>query len=56
MATVVGDTLQCAAFMAYAGYFDQQQRAALLRRWQDHLHEVFVCQARLVTLSMLEQP
>jgi len=37
MATIVGDTLLSAAFLAYAGYFDQQYRHSLFTRWCSHL-------------------
>lgn len=35
--TIVGDVLISAAFLAYAGYFDQQYRESLMRNWGDHL-------------------
>jgi dynein heavy chain 1 len=37
MATIVGDTLLSSAFLAYAGYFDQQYRQSLFSRWSGHL-------------------
>lgn len=37
MSTIVGDTLLSAAFIAYAGYFDQQYRNSLFGRWCSHL-------------------
>lgn len=37
MATIVGDTLLSSAFLAYAGYFDQQYRQSLFTRWCAHL-------------------
>jgi len=35
--TVVGDTLVAAAFLAYAGLYDQQYRTAMLDDWTQHL-------------------
>ncbi|CBX94114.1 similar to cytoplasmic dynein 1 heavy chain 1 [Plenodomus lingam JN3] len=35
--TIVGDVLVAAAFIAYAGYYDQQYRKALTEDWFDHL-------------------
>ncbi|KAJ3049329.1 hypothetical protein HK097_009672, partial [Rhizophlyctis rosea] len=37
METIVGDVLLSAAFLAYAGYFDQQYRDSLLQKWMSHL-------------------
>jgi len=37
MGTIVGDVLVSAAFLAYAGFFDQQYRELLLGRWTTHL-------------------
>ncbi len=37
MSTIVGDTLLSSAFLAYAGYFDQQYRHSLFTRWCSHL-------------------
>ena len=37
MSTIIGDTLLSAAFLAYAGYFDQQYRQSLFNRWSTHL-------------------
>ena len=37
MSTIVGDTLLSSAFLAYAGYFDQQYRQSLFTRWCAHL-------------------
>ncbi|KAL1922601.1 uncharacterized protein VTP21DRAFT_10140 [Calcarisporiella thermophila] len=37
MATIVGDVLLSAAFLAYGGYFDQQYRELLFGKWTDHL-------------------
>ncbi|VDL72361.1 unnamed protein product [Nippostrongylus brasiliensis] len=38
MDTLVGDALLSGAFLAYAGYFDQQLRDVLFHRWVDHVH------------------
>ncbi|KAJ3135949.1 hypothetical protein HK100_002228 [Physocladia obscura] len=38
MSTLVGDVLVSSAFMSYAGYFDQQYRELLLRKWTIHLN------------------
>ena len=35
--TIIGDVLVAAAFIAYAGYYDQQYRKALTEDWYDHL-------------------
>ncbi|KAI8873838.1 hypothetical protein GQ42DRAFT_152391 [Ramicandelaber brevisporus] len=37
MGTIVGDVLLAAAFLAYAGFFDQQQREQLINKWSTHL-------------------
>ncbi|CAM0135389.1 unnamed protein product [Umbelopsis sp. WA50703] len=37
MGTIVGDVLLTAAFLAYAGYFDQQYREMLMQNWASHL-------------------
>jgi dynein heavy chain 1 len=37
METLVGDALLSAAFLAYAGYYDQQLRDVLFHRWIAHL-------------------
>uniref|UniRef100_A0A914WXS1 AAA+ ATPase domain-containing protein n=1 Tax=Plectus sambesii TaxID=2011161 RepID=A0A914WXS1_9BILA len=37
METIVGDVLLSAAFLAYAGYFDQQLRQQLFHNWMHHL-------------------
>jgi dynein heavy chain 1, cytosolic len=39
MSTVVGDVLLASAFLAYAGYFDQTNREAMLAGWTQHLGE-----------------
>jgi len=39
MSTLVGDVLLTAAFLTYAGFFDQQHRALLMARWTSHLQE-----------------
>jgi len=40
--TLVGDCLLAAAFLAYAGYYNQNQRHGLIDQWQDRLHEMKV--------------
>ncbi|KAJ3265095.1 hypothetical protein HDU77_006529 [Chytriomyces hyalinus] len=37
MSTIVGDVLLSAGFMAYGGYFDQQYRDLLGKKWTSHL-------------------
>jgi len=37
MATIVGDVLISAAFLAYSGFFDQHYRELMRREWTDHL-------------------
>lgn len=39
MATVPGDTLVAAAFLAYLGYFDEQQRGMMMVDIQEHMQE-----------------
>ncbi|KRY43501.1 Dynein heavy chain, cytoplasmic [Trichinella spiralis] len=39
METIVGDVLLSAAFISYAGYFDQQIRLSLFMNWSRHLDE-----------------
>ncbi|RWS31185.1 Dynein heavy chain: cytoplasmic-like protein [Leptotrombidium deliense] len=38
MLTIAGDVLLAAAFLAYAGYFDQLYRQNLFNSWCSHLH------------------
>ena len=42
MSTITGDVLLTSAFMAYAGYFDQQFRQSLFSSWASHLKEANV--------------
>ncbi|KAI8505360.1 Cytoplasmic dynein 1 heavy chain 1 [Branchiostoma belcheri] len=42
MATIVGDCLLSAAFLAYAGYFDQHMRQSLFNSWSHHLQQANV--------------
>ena len=37
MSTIPGDCLLSAAFITYAGYFDQSMRHSLFHLWSDHL-------------------
>ncbi|KAI0639011.1 dynein heavy chain [Trametes polyzona] len=39
MGTIVGDVLLSAAFLAYAGFFDQQYREMMWQEWSTHLSE-----------------
>ncbi|BGP05267.1 dynein heavy chain [Rhodotorula toruloides] len=39
MSTVAGDVLLSAAFLAYAGYFDQSYRQAMWQGWANHLSD-----------------
>ncbi|EMD41600.1 dynein heavy chain protein 1 [Gelatoporia subvermispora B] len=39
MGTIVGDVVLCAAFLAYAGFFDQQYRETMWQEWSSHLAE-----------------
>lgn len=39
MATIVGDVLLCAAFLAYGGFFDQHYRNLMWQEWTFHLSE-----------------
>jgi dynein heavy chain 1 len=40
MSTIVGDALLSAAFLTYAGYFDQQYREGMWSAWTEHLSRV----------------
>jgi dynein heavy chain 1 len=42
IATVVGDCLLSAAFLAYIGYFNQTYRVKLVEQWQERLEQVRV--------------
>jgi dynein heavy chain 1 len=42
MATVIGDALLAAAFLAYSGFFDQHYRNALMTKWREQLEAVNV--------------
>lgn len=42
MGTIVGDVLLSAAFLAYAGFFDQQYREMMWQEWSSHLAEAGV--------------
>ncbi|CAO1619917.1 unnamed protein product [Parajaminaea phylloscopi] len=40
MRTIVGDALLCAAFLTYAGFFDQGYRELMWAGWKDHVTKV----------------
>ncbi len=40
MSTIVGDAMLSAAFLAYAGFFDQAYRESLWAAWTEHLAQV----------------
>ncbi|KAL3873221.1 hypothetical protein ACJMK2_036362 [Sinanodonta woodiana] len=42
MATIIGDVLLSSAFMAYAGYFDQQVRRNLFTTWSSYLQQAHI--------------
>ncbi len=42
MATIVGDCMLTAAFLAYIGFFDQTVRASLMIKWNRHLESAGV--------------
>ncbi|KAK1226991.1 dynein heavy chain [Marasmius sp. AFHP31] len=42
MSTIVGDVLLSAAFLAYAGFFDQHYREVMWQEWSHHLSEANV--------------
>ena len=42
MGTIVGDVLLSAAFLAYAGFFDQQYREMMWQEWSTHLADAGV--------------
>ena len=47
MSTIAGDCLLSAAFITYAGYFEQQMRQNLFTTWSHHLQQanIQVCEA-----------
>lgn len=49
MSTIAGDCLLSAAFITYAGYFEQQMRQNLFTTWSHHLQ-----QANIQVLTALE--
>uniref|UniRef100_A0A915HKX7 Dynein heavy chain, cytoplasmic n=1 Tax=Romanomermis culicivorax TaxID=13658 RepID=A0A915HKX7_ROMCU len=57
METIIGDVLLSAAFLAYAGYFDQQMRYSLYANWSHHL-EMAAIQHRsdMARLEYLSNP
>ncbi|XP_064623935.1 cytoplasmic dynein 1 heavy chain 1-like isoform X3 [Lineus longissimus] len=42
MSTIIGDVLLSSAFLAYAGYYDQQMRQNLFATWSSHLQQAHV--------------
>ncbi|KZP00669.1 dynein heavy chain protein 1 [Calocera viscosa TUFC12733] len=52
MATIVGDVLLCAAFLAYGGFFDQHYRETMWQEWGFHLSEAGI--QYKVNLSLTE--
>lgn len=42
LSTLGGDSLLCAAFLAYAGYFDHRGRRALMSEWRYVLDSVSI--------------
>ena len=42
MSTIIGDTLLSSAFLAYAGYFEQQFRQNLFTNWCAHLQQASI--------------
>jgi dynein heavy chain 1 len=42
MSTVVGDVLLASAFLAYIGFFDQQFRSDLMKKWMARLNDAGV--------------
>ncbi|PWN22869.1 putative cytoplasmic dynein heavy chain 2 [Microstroma glucosiphilum] len=40
MSTIVGDALLCAAFLTYAGFFDQAYRGFLWAGWKEHAKQI----------------
>ncbi|BGP13270.1 hypothetical protein JCM10213_004960 [Rhodosporidiobolus nylandii] len=51
MSTVAGDVLLSAAFLAYAGYFDQGYRQAMWQGWADHLADAGIKYKAELSLS-----
>ena len=51
ISTLVGDVLIAAAFLAYAGLYDQQFRRAMIDDWVHQLASLWHCTSSLTTLS-----
>ncbi|GAA6030036.1 hypothetical protein JCM8097_009225 [Rhodosporidiobolus ruineniae] len=51
MSTVAGDVLLSAAFLAYAGYFDQAYRQSMLQGWANHLADAGIKYKAELSLS-----
>ena len=57
METILGDSLIAAAFLAYAGYFNQQYRRALVAEWKKHLDDADIkYDSRMVISKYLSDP
>lgn len=59
METIVGDVLVSAAFLAYAGYYDQHMRQTLFHNWLQHLDQCKIqfrpdiARVEVIVLSLL---
>lgn len=49
MSTIAGDCLLSAAFITYAGYFDQQMRQNLFTTWSHHLQQANIQVGKALT-------
>ncbi len=57
MSTIVGDCLLSAAFVSYAGYFDQSYREGLFKKWRTHLKEACITfKADMSVIEFLSTP
>ncbi|KAL3321193.1 Cytoplasmic dynein 1 heavy chain 1 [Cichlidogyrus casuarinus] len=57
MTTIIGDCLLSSAFMAYAGYYDQNVRSSLLAAWSEHLTQADICYRQdLARVEFLSTP
>jgi dynein heavy chain 1 len=56
LGTMVGDVLLCSAFLAYAGFFDQHYRDALLSQWRARLDAAHIAFKKDLSLSSYLAP
>ena len=57
MSTISGDVMLTSAFMAYAGYFDQQFRNSLFSSWASHMQQANIAfRPDLARVEVREDP